>query len=106
MSSVNVISHVKHGLSNLNPSGVRQQAERNLSIGLVARTPDEHWRMESYFCPPMLSPAKRAEVSRMLHRRSVEDRGAHDLEIWDHSLALPEHVFGFNPEHPQLTVEE
>ena len=106
MPSVNVISQVKRALSNLNPSEVRQRAELPLSIGLVARTPGEHWRMESYFCPPLLSPAKRAEVSRMLHRRPVEDRGAHDLEIWDHSLALPEHVFGFNPEHPQLTVEE
>lgn len=107
MSSLSVITEVRKALHSLNPSEVRQQAERRLSIGLVARTPDEHWRMESYFCPLALSLGKRAEVSRMLHRGSVDNRGGpHDVEIWHHSMAMPEHVFAFDPARPELTVGE
>jgi hypothetical protein len=107
MSSLNVFSEVRQALHNLNPAEVRQQAERRLGIALVAQTPAEHWQMESYFCPPELSAAKRAEVSRMLHRAGVEDRGgAYDLEIWDRSLAIPEHVFPFDPDRPQLTIDD
>ncbi len=107
MASLNTIGQVKSALQHLNPAEVREQAGQPLNIGLVASSQDALWRMERYFCPPELSEAKRAEVSRMLHRVSPGERSRNfDLEFWDDSLALPEHVFGFDPDHPDRTVLE
>jgi hypothetical protein len=105
MASLSLFRQVKQALHNLNPTEVRDQAARPLDIGLVSESSDGHWRMESYLCPPELSPAKRAVVSRMLHRVSPSGRNrAFDIEIWDRSLAHPEHVFSFDPDHPEATV--
>ena len=105
MASLNVLSHVKQALQNLNPSEVREQAERPLNIGMVSETAAGHWQMERYLCPPELSPAKRAEVSRMLHRISPSELNRPlDIEIWDQALAHPEHVFPFDANHPEQTV--
>ena len=102
-----IVTQVKQAISNLNPDEVRQQAERPLSIGLVAPTSEGLWRIEKFLCPPELSPGKRAQVSRMLHRVTGNERTrAHDIEIWDDSLAVPDHVFPFDAEHPQAMVQD
>jgi len=102
-----IFGQVKQALANLNPEEVRAESERPLSIGLVAPTSEALWRMESYLCPPHLSAAKRAEVSRMLHRISGGVRtGVHDFEIWDDNMATPEHAFSFDAARPLATVDE
>lgn len=107
MASLNLFSQVKQALHNLNPAEVREQASRTLSIGMVADSDEGHWRMERYLCPGELSPAKRVMVARMLHRVSPSERNrAFDIEIWDHSLAHPEHVFSFHPDRPEDTVRD
>ncbi len=107
MSSLNVFSHVKKAIQHLNPSEVREQAERPLNIGLVSNNSGALWEMEKYLCPPELSPAKRARVSQMLHRVSPLERNrGFDIEIWDQTLAQPEHVFSFNPALPERMVTE
>lgn len=107
MSSLSIVNQVKQALHHLNPADVRQQSERELNIGLVALNPEAQARMERYFCPAQLSPAKCAQVSRMLHRASPGDRSrGFDIEIWDDSLAHPEHVFLFDAHHPERTVAE
>ena len=105
--SKGILSQVRQAITHLNPAEVRAQSEQPISIGLVAPTAEGLWRMERYFCPPDLSPAKRAEVSRMLYRISASERTrAYDIEIWDDSLAVPDHVFTFYPDRPERTVEE
>ncbi len=107
MSSLNVISHVKQALQNLNPAEVREQSERPLNIALVSHSQEALWQMERYLCPPELSPAKRAQVAQMLHRVSPSQRNrAFDIEIWDQTLAQPEQVFSFNPALPERMVTE
>lgn len=107
MSALSLFAQARRAIKHLNPNEVREQASRPLNIGLVAPDSDSHWRMERYLCPPELSPAKRAEVARMLHRvRPGERTFVVDLEIWDNSLAQPEHVFAFDPARPELMVEE
>ncbi len=107
MSSLSIVSQVKQALHHLNPSEVREQAERPLNIALVSNSPDLLGRMEQYLCPPQLSPAKRAVVSRMLHRTSPTERSRpFDLEIWDQNLAQPEQVFSFDPACPERMVNE
>jgi hypothetical protein len=101
-----MLSQIKKALQNLNPEEVRSLAARRPSIGIVAPTAERLWRIEEYLCPPALSPAKRAEVSRMIHRITAAERpDACDIEIWDDSLAAPSHVFSFDPDRPERTVE-
>jgi hypothetical protein len=101
------LAQIKKAIANLNPDQVRAAASRKVAIGLVAPTSEGHWRMEKYLCPPELSPSRRAEVSRMLHRISANQRRqTFDLEIWDDSLAAPGHVFTFDPDQPERTARE
>jgi hypothetical protein len=107
MSTLNLVGHVKQALQNLNPTEVREQSERPLNIGLVSNSQEALWQMEKYLCPPELSPSKRAQVAQMLHRVSPLDRNRpFDIEIWDQTLALPAHVFSFNPAVPERMVTE
>src|ERR1017187_855252 len=100
--SLHLIKQVRQAVHNLNPAEVREQAERPLRIGMVSSTDAGHWRMESHLCPPELSSARRAEVSRLLYRVSPSDRDrAFDIEIWDLALAHPGHAFPFDPGNPE-----
>jgi hypothetical protein len=101
------LTDVRKAITNLSPHEVRAMAERPVNIGLVAPTAEGLWRMESYFCPPALSPGKRAEVARMLHRISSNERTrSYDIEFWDDSLACPEHVVPFDADDPERAVKE
>lgn len=105
--AIGMLTQVKKAIRNLNPQEVRDQAARPLSIGMVAPTSERLWRIEKFLCPPELSPARRAQVSRMLHRVTANERTqAFDFEIWDDSLATPEHVFAFDAENPQLMIDD
>jgi hypothetical protein len=107
MQALSIVKNVKNALQNLNPREVREQAERPLSIALVGADAEKLWRMERYLCPPELSPAKRAEVSRMLHRMNSEDpRRSYDLELWDDSMAAPLRAFRFDSRRPERTINE
>jgi hypothetical protein len=104
--AIGILGQVKSALARLNPEEVRAESERPVSIGLVAPTSEGLSRMERYFCPPELSAAKRAEVSRMLHRITGGERSrAYDIEVWDDSLATPDHVFPFDAAAPERTVD-
>lgn len=105
--SLTILGEVRKALMNLNPHEVREMADRPVNIGLVAPTAEGLWRMESFLCPPDLSPAKRAEVSRMLHRVSTNERAQPtDIELWDDSLACPGHVFCFDPDDPCRVLKD
>ena len=107
MSTLNAISQVKKALRNLNPAEVRRESARDLNIALVANSHEDLWKIERYLCPPELSEARRAQVSRMLRRVSPGGRGSgYDLEIWDQSLSHPEGVFIFDAANPERTVAD
>lgn len=102
-----ILGSVRKAITHLNPQEVRDAADRPLNIGMVAPTAEGLWRMEHYFCPSGLSPDRRAEVSRRLHRVSAGERSrSYDIEIWDDSLAVPGFAFAIDPERPELTVQE
>jgi hypothetical protein len=100
--------HIRQAIANLNPDDVRQSAERTVNVGIVAPTQEALWRIEAFLCPPDLPSAKRAEVSRHIHRISWNQRPAVpvDFEIWDSSLAVPNHAFVFDPRGHERTVKE
>lgn len=98
-----LLRQIRHALSTLNPSDLREEAGRQVRVGLVAPSAEALGRMETYFAPPHLSPERRAEVVRML----VRDGGAGcDLEIYDSALLRPKHAFAFDPQNPDDTVNK
>lgn len=105
--SSSVLSEIRQAISNLDPNELRTQAEQPLSISLVAPTQDRLWHMESFLCPPDLSPARRAVISSMLHRGGASGQsGRHDLEIYDASVLRPRTAFPFEAEDPYYTVRQ
>jgi hypothetical protein len=58
--------------------------------------------METFFAPPSLSPARRAEAARLLVRN-----GSHcDIRIYDSGLLRPADAFSFDPEAPENVVRK
>jgi len=98
--SLGLVKQIRQAVSNLNPEEVRHEAERPLAISLNAPTSDAALAMESFFCPPHLSQAKRAQVQDILH--SSADKP--DLDIYDSSMRCPQGGFIFDREHPDLCV--
>lgn len=94
-----LIRNLRQAVTHLNPDEVRHEAEYPLSISLNAATPDAMWAMESYFCPPSLSRAKRAQVLDILHSNRKPD-----LEIFDSSMPAPKAAFVFDVQKPELCV--
>jgi len=96
-----VLGQVKRALSNLNPRDVREIAERPVTVGLVAASPESLGRMETYFAPPHLSPQRRAEAVRLLVRGNV---AGCDVQIYESCLLRPAEAFSFDFESPDDCV--
>ena len=101
-----VLREVKRALSNLNPDKIRETAERPVIVSLVAPTVESLGRMEAFLVPPHLSPGRKAEALRLLHRQSSLRAGApqSDIAIYDSCLLRPVQAFSFNPEAPEDCV--
>lgn len=107
MKTMALFGNVRTAIKHLNPSEVREQSERPLSVALVSNDPAMHARMLEFLCPSQFSAAKCAHVSSMLDRVSPTGRRrAYDIELWDASLPQPETVFSFDPQRPEACVDE
>ncbi len=95
--AIAVISQVKRALSNLNPAEVREEADRPVSVGIVASSAESLGRMETYFAPAHLSPRRRAQSVQLLVRGSCSGC---DVEIYESSLLRPSRAFSFDMEAP------
>src|SRR4029077_16863387 len=110
--SVRVLQNIKEAVGNLNPEEVRRHTERPLRLFLYAHAEDDYRRMEEFFAPGDLSPAKRNEV-RKIDNRATEGSApssGNDLEIYVQdsgiSEASPPNVFAFYAGHPDRTIRE
>jgi hypothetical protein len=99
--SLAVFRQVKRAVSNLNPREVRENAERPITVGLVAASSESLGQMETYLAPPHLSPDRRAQSVRMLIRGGGPEC---DVEIYESSLLRPARAFSFDPEAPDDCV--
>jgi len=95
-----VFRQVKQAVSNLNPREVRLAADRPVSVALIAASAESLGRMETYLVPPHLSPDRRAQSVRLLHRGG----SGCDLEIYESSLLRPSRAFSFDLEAPEDCV--
>jgi hypothetical protein len=93
-----VLSQLKQALSTLNPSELRQRAERPIRVGLVAASADELGAMEQFFAPAHFSPERRAQAARVLVRGGGPEC---DFHIYHAPLLRPAKAFAFDPEAPE-----
>lgn len=107
MAVIKFMRQIREAVSHLNPSEVREAAERPLSIGLYASTSASFTAMEDFLAPPGISRDKRWEVVQAMYRAG--DPGGpdnFDLEIYEEGLPRPEHGFSFSPYDPYRVVED
>jgi hypothetical protein len=110
--SIQVFQHVKDAIRNLDPEDIRKHTERPLRLLLYADNEEQYRDMEHFLLPPNLSPAKRAQVRRLIYRGSEGGVAAAtgDLEIYfdpSHDLEAGEsEVFRFDPAQPNATVHQ
>lgn len=97
--ALGLIRNIRQAVTYLNPGEVRHDADYPLAISLNAASHDALWAMESFFCPPSLSKAKRAQVLEILHSNRKPD-----IEVFDSAMAVPKHGFLFDVEDPALCV--
>jgi hypothetical protein len=110
--SIQVFQHVKDAIRNLDPEDIRKHTDRPLRLLLYADNDQQYREMEDYLLPHDLSAAKRAQVRRVICRRSELSgpRAKGDLEIYfdpSHDLDSGEaDVFGFDPARPAAVVHQ
>ena len=93
-----VLSQLKQALSTLNPTELREQAERPILVGLVAASAEDLGEMEQFFAPANFSADRRAQAARVLVRGGSVDC---DIHIYHTSLQKPSNAFWFDPEAPE-----
>src|SRR5262249_17230887 len=96
--SLAVFRQIKRALGNLNPHEVREEAQRPVTVKLVASSQYALGQMESFFAPPHLSPSRRAEAVRSLIRGGSQPC---DVQIYESSLLRPTTAFSFDPDSPE-----
>ena len=99
--AIAVLRQIKGALSSLNPAAVREDADREVRISLVAAAPESLGRMETFFAPPHFSMERRAEAVRMLVRGPA--LGC-DLEIYDSDLLRPSKGFSLDLDAPDDAI--
>jgi hypothetical protein len=110
--SIQVFQHIKDAVRNLDPDDIRKHTERPLRFFLYADRESDYRALEEFLAPPDLSPAKRAQVQRLLYRASgsTVPADANDLEVYfDDSGDLSggaSEPFMFNPGKPSAVVNQ
>jgi len=96
-----VFRQIRHALVNLNPTQVREEADRPVRVGLVAASQESLGSMERFFVPPHLSPERRAEALQMLIRGGGPSC---DVHIFESSLLRPSKAFSLDLDAPEDCV--
>ncbi|MBM3736311.1 MAG: hypothetical protein FJW39_11045 [Acidobacteria bacterium] len=105
--ALGILKQVKRAIEQLNPSEVRQDAERPLDIRIIAPDAVGHARIEEFLVPDTMSAERRKESLRSLFRAS----GAHaardfDVDIYSEGMDRPRGAFVFRPDRPHRMVSD
>lgn len=100
---MSILTQVRQAISHLNPSEVRENAERPFRIGLFAAHDSFFPAFEEFLLPKTLSVEKRRAAARHCFRAS-HHQGPYDLEIYELGLPRSESGFYFDPARPDLMV--
>lgn len=99
--SVTLFRQVKHALKNLKPSEVRAEAEHPVRVGLVAASPEQLGRMETFLAPHHLSHQRRMEALQMLIRGGDAEC---DVTLYESNLLTPQGAFTLDLDKPQACI--
>ena len=103
----NLLSSVRAAASRLSPHEVVEKAERPMAVALVATSSSGYADMEDFLVPPELSPERRREVLKIVHRDG--DSGnpeKFDLVLYEQGLPCPINAFTFFRDDPERTLNE
>lgn len=104
--SLRILKEIRNAVANLNPEDVRRNADRTVSIGMVAASSSGYASMEDFLAPQSISRERRMELVQMMHRAG--DPGIpseFDITLYEHHLPFHEEgAFPFNPAYPERTV--
>lgn len=104
---MSLFPQLRQAVASLNPNEVRDMAEQRVSIRLVAAQAASYTAMASWLLPDGLSPAKRAEASRMIYLEGEDNKPEHfDLEIYAEDAIAPVGAFIYRREDPRRVVRE
>ncbi|MEJ7607090.1 MAG: hypothetical protein WKF37_12705 [Bryobacteraceae bacterium] len=89
MMAARILSQIKQALSNLNPSEVREEAQRPVSISLHALSPRMYEQMENFFAASeTLSEGRRVQVAGLVRREG-------DALLHIYEAGMPQTAAGF-----------
>jgi len=104
---MSLFPQLRKAVASLNPNEVRDMAEQRVSIRLVAAHASSYTAMASWLLPDTLSPAKRAEASRMIYLEGEENKpDQFDLEIYAEDAIAPVGAFIYRRQDPKRAVRE
>ena len=103
-----MLREIRHAISNLRPSEVRDAADKPLSVGLVASSSAGYRAIEDFLAPPdQISRERRAEVLSVTHRAGDPDIPEHfDLVLYEYLIPGPKNAYAFFPDDPAGTVKQ
>jgi hypothetical protein len=104
---MSLFPELRKAIGSLNPNEVRHAAEQRVSIRLVAAHASSYTAMANWLVPETLTPARRAEASRMIYLEGEPDRPEQfDLEIYAEDAIAPADAFIFRRDNPGRVVRE
>lgn len=98
--SLALLRQVKHALRNLNPADVREEAAREVRIGIVASSAELLGRMEAFLAPPHMSAERRTEALRSI----IRGEAGCDIVLHEASLLGHKGAFAFDLEAPEPCI--
>ena len=97
---------ISGALRTLNPNTVRAQADRPVTVGILAADETLFARVVSFLVPEGLSQAKAAEAGRhILRLASEEDFDRCQFGFAEPGLPHPRHFYSFDWRNPDAAVE-
>ena len=102
-----IFNQIRKAISTLNPSEVREIAERPARIVLHANSEQSYREMEAFFAPATLSERRREGVFSSLYRASDPHAPVSpEIAIYEQGIFHPKDAFAFYTYDPMATVRE
>jgi hypothetical protein len=102
---MSILAQVRQAITHLNPSEVREQAERPFLIGIYAMNESFIRDLEHFLLPSTLTVERRREASQLC-KRAAQHSGPFDLEIFEPGMPKTAKGIVFEPAKPAQFVDE
>jgi len=104
--AIQVLKQVKDAISHLNPAEVRQEAERQIKIGITASSSAVYAKMEKF----LEAPADKTGpvlLGQVIYRRGAPGAPqSFDLELYENGIPKPPSAVAFDPDAPEKLIKK